>query len=138
MPNVNDVRGTRRFSNAAARHFGLAGVLAGLVALTMAASFVLVFGVLFVSCLGNVVWADDQRQHAEDEARIWISEMYPEESAPHIVCQAQDTDRNGYVTCNARLSDDTHLNLECYAWILWNPGQNTCREVIPIRGYTSR
>lgn len=132
MPSVNDVRGPRPDGSTPVTIF------LALVALFIACVSVLVFGTIFVSCLGNVVWADDQRQHAEAEALSWISDMYPEETAPHVVCQGQDTDRNGYVTCSARLSDDTHLNLECYAWIMWNPGHNTCREIIPVRGYSSR
>lgn len=103
---------------------------------------VMFFGILGLFCLAVVsnvamyIGADTVRVHAEDEARIWVSNMYPTVADPRISCQALDTDNNGYVTCTANL-DGEHVNIECYAWLFVNPGGSDCREIMPVRVYTA-
>lgn len=94
------------------------------------------FGALFSGCMTGLFFADEQRRNAEEEARVWASEMYPDatEGDVHVVCQGDDSDGNGYVTCSARIGDE-RVPLECYAYVWMNVGGNTCREVIPVRAY---
>lgn len=110
-------------------------------------AFVILWAVIFFGILGvfvltiasnmaMYVGADTVREHAEVEARDWTAAMYPEADSITTSCQALDTDGNGYVTCTV-LAGGEHLNLECYAWLWMNPGGSDCREIMPVRVYTS-
>lgn len=52
-------------------------------------------------------------QHAGDQdVKAFLKTFYPEASVVTSQCQQYDTDRNGYVTCTAKV-DDKILSLEC-------------------------
>ena len=99
----------------------------------------LVFLFIAGSLVTNCMFAGNIRRNAEGLANEWIAELYPEVQATdiHVSCQAADSDHNGYVTCSVRIAEE-RLNLECVAYTLVNPGNSTCREVVPMRSMGSR
>lgn len=101
-----------------------------MIAIAILCLLLVVVSAVFRGCL----FADTQRENADAAARTWVAEMYPEVPADgvHIICQGTDNDGNGYVTCSARVGEE-HLSLECYAYVVLNPGDNTCREVSLMR-----
>lgn len=96
----------------------------------MAAVLLGVFGVAG-EFLYNQSTAPERQDHAVAEAREWMQAMYPEVPAAqvHVSCQGTDSDNNGYVSCSVR-AGETRVNLECYSYIVANPGHSTCREVV--------
>lgn len=60
-----------------------------------------------------VMMAGCVSQHAgDDDAKYFLKTFYPKASEVTVQCQKYDTDRNGYVTCTAKV-DDKILSLEC-------------------------
>jgi Tfp pilus assembly protein PilV len=118
------------------KHKRQSGVTVIEVMIVVAVLFFILMVILIVfGRVSGCMFADTQRTNAVTEAHQWVHEMYPEVRSEnvHIVCQGQDTDGNGYVTCSARVGEE-HLNLECYAYVAMNIGDNTCREVTILQG----
>jgi hypothetical protein len=76
--------------------------------------FVLLFSYSFMDC--KMQSQGVYERHAREQAVIWTNEMYPNAES-HIVCQNQDTDTNGYISCTVRVGNNEPIPIECA-----NPG----------------
>lgn len=83
---------------------------------------VLALGMLCLSVCPNMIGL--HKTAAEDNARQWAKDVdLPLERA---VCNARDTDGDGYVSCTFHVGDDIRT-YECNGWTLVMPSEG-CRE----------
>lgn len=67
-----------------------------------------------------------RRENAITEAREWATTMYPNEHIVTVVCQGQDTNSDGYVSCTVRIGTNDPMPIECASYVLLNYN-NGCR-----------
>jgi hypothetical protein len=98
----------------------------------------MVSGFVGVAILGGAVMSQgcyDERPTAERQAQRYLRSMHPDAHAIHVTCMNQDTDNNGYVSCDA-IVDDRNVALECAAnagcWFACNDGCKL-RQVVQIQ-----
>lgn len=73
-------------------------------------AFVIILGSMFLGVCTRA--SGGYQQHANEQARRWVNEMYPNETS-HVSCQNADTDSNGYVSCTVRVGDHAPMSIEC-------------------------
>lgn len=81
--------------------------------------------VLYPACTGST-----RRTNAEKQAQEYAQQLYPGLPSS-VVCQAQDTDSNGYLSCTLRAGTQV-VPIECadYYMLDWNHGCRPARAVI--------
>lgn len=81
----------------------------------------LIASILFLTGCPNLTGA--HKTKAQESAKIWAQELGMEYKS--VVCNKQDTDGDGYVSCTFMLEEDKRTQVECAgAWTL-NEG---CRD----------
>lgn len=72
--------------------------------------------------------ASQRKSNAEELAIEWAKTLYSGQKAT-AVCQATDSDGDGYVSYTVRVGTD-RVPLDCHSYMYFSWG-NTCREQLP-------
>jgi len=86
--------------------------------------------------LWQAMTAETVHTHADELAAQWVQQVFPpaEAQTARVVCQATDSDGNGYVSCTLNIQrngEEQLIPIECHAYVMANFG-DTCRPLVPL------
>lgn len=81
---------------------------------------VVIGGIVAVSCGGAMGW---NKEDAEKNAQAFVREL--DLDVERYMCNGNDTDNDGYVSCTFKMKDGSTRQYECAGWSWFNDG---CRE----------
>jgi hypothetical protein len=85
---------------------------------------VCVLAALAVAIFGDPLWARAVRRRATADARAYAGQMHP--GLTRVVCQGDDSDGDGYVTCTVGDGAGRTEGVECRATV-WTDYDRGCR-----------